>query len=171
VIRRINENRKRHENVDSVRKNYNTSKISEWLKGDQEEIIKEESEIKKETSWNSYRDWIIVLGLIFGSVVVYIYFDEIKDNSVSLWEWITSFRSSNNGDGTNNEGSNTNENNRGNITANTSDQGDYSDDIQMINRITSPSCDNYYLDESIMDRMIDKDGPGVIVKYNEINLF
>jgi len=33
------------------------------------------------------------------------------------------------------------------------------------------ACDNYYLDENIMDMMIDQDGPGVIVKYNQINLF
>jgi hypothetical protein len=33
------------------------------------------------------------------------------------------------------------------------------------------ACDNYYLDESIMDMMIDQDGPGIIVKYNQINLF
>jgi hypothetical protein len=40
-----------------------------------------------------------------------------------------------------------------------------------INNQVRLACDNYYLDESKMDMMIDKDGPGVIVKYNEINIF
>jgi hypothetical protein len=33
------------------------------------------------------------------------------------------------------------------------------------------ACDNYYLDENIMEMLIDPDGPGVIFKYNKINLF
>jgi len=32
------------------------------------------------------------------------------------------------------------------------------------------ACDNYYLDENIIDMLIEQDGPGVIVKYNQINL-
>jgi len=40
----------------------------------------------------------------------------------------------------------------------------------ILNRI-SLACDNYYLAEEIMDMLIKPDGPGVIVKYNQINLF
>lgn len=33
------------------------------------------------------------------------------------------------------------------------------------------ACDNYFLDENIMEMLIDADGPGVLIKYNPINLF
>jgi len=32
------------------------------------------------------------------------------------------------------------------------------------------ACDNYYLDDDIMDMLIDKNGPGVIIKYSEFRI-
>lgn len=134
VIRRIEENKKRNdsENLEGLRKNYKTSKISDWFKNDQEEIIKEEPENNNKPWWIDYRKWSVILGVITASVVVYIYSDEIKENSSSFWEWITSFRSSNSGDNTNNAGSNTKFDNSGDNISNASDTRSYSDDIQMI---------------------------------------
>jgi hypothetical protein len=90
------------------------------------------------------------MGLLTGSIVGYIYFDDIKTNSISLWEWFKSFRSGgtgnngNEGSETNNAGSNTSNNNSRNIPTNTTDSRSVTPDIQMINqkaRLTSPSLE------------------------------
>jgi hypothetical protein len=154
VIRRITENAKRKdlENINSTRKDYNTSKISNWLNGDNDSIFevntRSEADVTKENYWINYRKYLIIVALLTGSVVVYIYFDDIKTNSISLWEWFNSFRSGGTGYNGNdgNEGNNTvgytTNNNSRNIPTNTSDSGPLSDDIQIINqkeRFTSPS--------------------------------
>lgn len=73
---------------ENIRQNNRNSKISEWLKPEVEpENEQQESEV------TNYRKYLIIMGLLTGSVLVYIYFDDIKTNSVSLWEWFNSFRS------------------------------------------------------------------------------
>jgi len=113
VIRRISENaeRKELEKIDSTRKHYNTSKISDWLNGDKDSIpeVNTQAEADVENNRINYRKYLIIVGLLTGSVLAYIYFDDIKTNSISLWEWFNSFRSG----GTGNDG---NEGNEGNNT-------------------------------------------------------
>lgn len=73
---------------ENIGQNNRNSKISEWLKPDVEpDNEQQESEV------TNYRKYLIIMGLLTGSVLVYIYFDDIKTNSVSLWEWFNSFRS------------------------------------------------------------------------------
>ena len=75
-------------NSENIRQNNRNSKISEWLKPKTEP----ESEIKEESNYNSYKNYLIISGLIIGSCLAWVYFDEIKAGSISIWEWINSFR-------------------------------------------------------------------------------
>lgn len=65
VIRRISENaeRKELEKIDSTRKHYNTSKISDWLNGDKDSIPEVNTQADVENNRINYRKYLIIVGL------------------------------------------------------------------------------------------------------------
>lgn len=80
-----------------VRQNNRNSKISEWLKPESE--FNQENKVE-ENSYLNYKKYLIVSGIIVATSLSWYYFPEIKENAISLWEWLASFRSG----GTNNQG-------------------------------------------------------------------
>jgi hypothetical protein len=67
--------------------NRRNSKIAEWLKPDVKEEIKEE--IPEESLINS--KYLILAGLLIGSILMWLYYDEAKAGGASLVEWVKSF--------------------------------------------------------------------------------
>ena len=79
-------------NESEIRKSKRNSKISEWLKPE-EEIKEEESSNKK---------YYIIAGMLILAGLAWYYFDDIKPVGASLLETIRSFRPGPNGDSTDN---------------------------------------------------------------------
>jgi hypothetical protein len=79
-------------NEDNFRKSEGNSKISEWLKPEVKEEIKENE--------TSYKKYFIITGIIISASLIWYYSDEIKTGTTALIDWIISFR----GDSSNNEG-------------------------------------------------------------------
>ena len=78
-------------NEDNFRKSEGNSKISEWLKPEVKEDIKQEE--------SNYKKYFIIAGVIISTSLIYYYSNEIKTGGTALIDWIISFR----GDSSNNE--------------------------------------------------------------------
>lgn len=81
-------------NESKIGENKGNSKISEWLKPENE--IKED--IKENE--NNYKNYFIITGIIISASLIWYYSDEIKTGTTALIDWIISFR----GDSSNNDG-------------------------------------------------------------------
>lgn len=83
-------------NSNEIRESNRNSKISEWLKPESEsEIIENKVE---ENSYSNYKKYLIVSGIIVATCLTWYYKDEILENLISTWEWLSSFRSGGSGD-------------------------------------------------------------------------
>jgi hypothetical protein len=82
----------------SIGKNEGNSKISDWLKGheDEKEVIQ-----TQDTSYNKY---YIIAGIVIASSLIWIYQDEIYIGAISLYDWLNSFRSNPSNPGGDNSG-------------------------------------------------------------------
>lgn len=120
-------------NKNNIGESKGNSKISEWLNPDSE--FNKDSEIKdseiKEESLN-YKKYLIITGLIIGSCFIWVYFDEIKSSSGSLWDWMRSFRA-----GAPDEGSTDTDSNRTISTTNVRQTSE----SNLISPVTSPDIE------------------------------
>ena len=94
------------ENVEGIRENNRNSKISEWLKPESD--FNQENKVDKveENSKSTYKKYIVISGIIIVTSLSWYYFPEIKENAISLWEWLTSFRAGAPNSGTGDEHNN-----------------------------------------------------------------
>jgi hypothetical protein len=66
-------------NGEGVRENYRNSKISEWLKPTDEEISEPEN-----SNYLNYKNYIVLIGLVVGTCLVWVYWVDISLSSQFL---------------------------------------------------------------------------------------
>jgi hypothetical protein len=75
------------ESQKGIRESQRDSKISEWLKPTEPEIISEENEY-----YDSWKVYLITGTIIVAGCIIWVYSDEIKSSLTTFYEWVTSFR-------------------------------------------------------------------------------